>query len=46
LERRCEADCCSARSLPLSAGLLLSTSAAKLSFPDDWSGLAGFGGAT
>jgi hypothetical protein len=50
-ERRCDEDCCCvveiARSLLLlvSAGVLLSTSAPKLSLPDDWSARAGFGGA-
>ena len=42
-ERRCDADCCCAvevgRSLPASVAVLLSTSAPKLSFPDDWSDL-------
>jgi len=42
-ERRCDADCCCAvevaRSLPVSAAALLSTSAPKRSFPDDGSDL-------
>jgi hypothetical protein len=48
-ERRRDADCsCAvefARSLLASAAVLLSTSAPKLSFPGDWSGRAGRGGA-
>jgi hypothetical protein len=48
-ERRCAADCACARSLPVrslavSAAVLLSTSAAKLSFPGDGSDLADFCG--
>jgi hypothetical protein len=43
-ERRCEAACACARSLPASAGVLLSTSAAKSSFPGDGSDLADFCG--
>jgi hypothetical protein len=47
-ERRCVADCgCAgevARSLLVSAGVLLSISAPKLSFPDDWSDRAGLCG--
>jgi hypothetical protein len=47
-ERRRDADCCSAvefaRSLLVSAAVLLSTSAPKLSFPGDWSERAGLGG--
>lgn len=42
--RRCEAVCSGARSLPVSAAVLLSTSAAKLSFPGDGSVLAALGG--
>jgi hypothetical protein len=48
-ERRCDEDCCCvveiARSLLAAAGVLLSTSAPKLSLPEDWSARAGFGGA-
>jgi hypothetical protein len=48
-ERCRDEDCCCAveagRSLLASAGVLLSTSAPKLSLPDDWSARAGFGGA-
>jgi hypothetical protein len=47
-ERRRDADCsCAAefaRSLLVSAAVLLSTSAPKLSFPGDWSERAGLGG--
>jgi len=47
--RRCDADCCCAvafaRSLPASAGPLLSISAWKPLFPCDGSGFADFGGA-
>jgi len=43
-ERRCADDCSCARSLPAATAALLSTSAAKLSFPGNWSGRAGFGG--
>ena len=50
-ERRCDADCCWAVEVPrsllllVSADVLLSTSAPKLSFPDDWSDRAGLCGA-
>src|SRR5216684_1466930 len=49
-ERRCNADCCWAVEVPrsllllVSADVLLSTSAPKLSFPDDWSDRAGLCG--
>jgi hypothetical protein len=49
-ERRCDADCCWAVEVPrlplllVSADVLPSTSAPKLSFPDGWSGRAGLCG--